>query len=53
MVPEAIAIVREVLLGPGAGPVSIGTLKHDPVWEPLRSDPQFQQLLTIKEHVGP
>jgi tetratricopeptide (TPR) repeat protein len=53
MVPEAIAIVREVLLSPGGGPVSIGTLKHDPVWEPLRSDPQFQQLLTIKEHVGP
>jgi TolB-like protein/Tfp pilus assembly protein PilF len=53
MVPEAIAIVREALLGPGGGPVSIGTLKNDPVWEPLRSDPQFQQLLTIKEHVGP
>ena len=53
MVPEAIAIVREALLGPGGGPVSIGTLKHDPVWDPLRSDPQFQQLLTMKEHVGP
>ena len=52
MVPEAIAIVRELLLGPG-GAVSIGTLKHDPVWEPLRTDPQFQQLLTIKEHIGP
>jgi hypothetical protein len=52
MVPEAIAIVRELLLAPG-GFVSIETLKHDPVWEPLRSDPQFQQLLTIKEHVGP
>jgi TolB-like protein/Tfp pilus assembly protein PilF len=52
MVAEAITIVRELLLGPG-GFVSIETLKHDPVWEPVRSDPQFQQLLTIKEHVGP
>ncbi|MEP6586826.1 MAG: hypothetical protein ABJB70_08885 [Candidatus Udaeobacter sp.] len=33
--------------------VSITRLKIDPVWDPIRNDPRFQQLLTIKEHVGP
>jgi hypothetical protein len=28
-------------------------LKIDPVWDPIRNDPAFQQLLTVKEHVGP
>jgi TolB-like protein/Tfp pilus assembly protein PilF len=33
--------------------ISIVRLKIDPVWDPIRKDPQFQQLLTMKEHVGP
>ena len=28
-------------------------LKIDPVWDPIRNDPGFQELLTMKEHVGP
>jgi len=28
-------------------------LKIDPVWDPIRSDPGFQQLLAGKELVGP
>jgi len=33
--------------------ISIQQLKIDPVWEPFRSDPGFQQLLASKELVGP
>jgi hypothetical protein len=28
-------------------------LKIDPVWDPIRNDPAFQQLLTTQERVGP
>jgi TolB-like protein len=33
--------------------ISVIRLKIDPVWDPIRNDPQFQELLTMKEHVGP
>ncbi len=33
--------------------ISIARLKIDPVWDPIRNDPGFQQLLTGKELVGP
>jgi hypothetical protein len=29
------------------------SLKTNPVWDPIRNDPGFQQLLTGKEHIGP
>jgi len=32
--------------------VSIARVKIDPVWDPIRNDPGFQQLLAGKEHVG-
>jgi TolB-like protein/Tfp pilus assembly protein PilF len=50
---EAIAILRGLLSVPAGGSVSIARLKIDPVWDPIRNDPGFQQLLTVKEHVGP
>jgi serine/threonine-protein kinase len=50
---DAIAILRRLLSIPAGGSVSIARLKIDPVWDPIRNDPGFQQLLTIKEHVGP
>jgi hypothetical protein len=33
--------------------VSIPRLKIDPVWDPIRNDPAFQQLLKMKERVRP
>ncbi len=51
--PEAIEHLR-YLLGIPAGPqCCIQRLKIDPVWDPIRNDPGFQQLLAGKELVGP
>ena len=52
-VAYAIAILRRLLSVPAGGSVSIARLKIDPVWDPIRNDPGFQQLLTMKERVGP
>jgi TolB-like protein/Tfp pilus assembly protein PilF len=50
---EAVAILRRLLSIPAGQTVSIARLKIDPVWDPIRNDPAFQQLLTTQEHVGP
>jgi TolB-like protein/Tfp pilus assembly protein PilF len=50
---DAIAILRRLLSIPAGETVSIARLKIDPVWDPIRNDPGFQQLLTMKEHEGP
>ena len=50
---DAIAILRRLLSVPAGGSVSIARLKIDPVWDPIRNDPGFQQLLAGKEQIGP
>jgi len=50
---DAIAILRRLLSVPAGEAISIARLKIDPVWDPIRNDPGFQQLLTMKEHIGP
>ena len=50
---DAIAILRRLLTIPAGETVSIARLKIDPVWDPIRKDPGFQQLLAGTEHVGP
>src|SRR5256714_2688934 len=50
---DAIALLRRLLSVPAGGSVSVARLKIDPVWDPIRNDPGFQQLLAVKEHIGP
>ena len=50
---DAVAILHRLLSIPAGETVSIARLKIDPVWDPIRNDPGFQQLLTDKELVGP
>jgi TolB-like protein/cytochrome c-type biogenesis protein CcmH/NrfG len=50
---DAVAILQRLLSTPAGETVSIARLKIDPVWDPIRNDPGFQQLLTAKELVGP
>jgi len=50
---EAIRILRQLIAAPAGLVISIARLKIDPVWDPIRSDSGFQQLLAGKELVGP
>jgi tetratricopeptide (TPR) repeat protein len=49
----AIKILHRLLSIPAGMEVSIARLKIDPVWDPIRNDPGFQELLAGKELVGP
>jgi TolB-like protein/Tfp pilus assembly protein PilF len=48
---EAVKTLQRLLSIPSG--LSIQRLKIDPVWDPIRNDPGFQQLLAGKELVGP
>jgi TolB-like protein/Flp pilus assembly protein TadD len=50
---EAVKRVRRLLAIPAGGAASIAALKMDPVWDPLRDRPDFQQLLSAPEQIGP
>jgi len=50
---EAIKRLRRLLSIPAGVVVSIARLKIDPVWDPIRNRPDFQQLLSGPEQVGP
>ena len=49
----AVNTLQRLLAMPAGFCVSIAQLKIDPVWDPIRNDPGFQQLLAGKELVGP
>jgi TolB-like protein/Tfp pilus assembly protein PilF len=50
---EAVKTLRRLLSIPAGVSTSIQRLKIDPVWDPIRKDPGFQQLLAGKEQIGP
>ena len=50
---DAVDILGELLAAPAGQAISSERSELDPVWAPIRNDPKFQQLLTMKEHVGP
>jgi tetratricopeptide (TPR) repeat protein len=50
---EAIKRLRRLLSIPAGGAASIAGLKMDPVWDPIRNRPDFQQLLSAPEQIGP
>ena len=50
---EAIKRLRRLLSIPAGGAASIAALKIDPVWDPIRNRPDFQQLLSGPEQIGP
>jgi TolB-like protein/Tfp pilus assembly protein PilF len=52
-VKEAVENLKKLLSIPAGETVSVARLRIDPVWDPIRNDPGFQQLLTMKERVGP
>jgi len=50
---EAIKRLRHLLSIPAGSDLSIARLKIDPVWDPIRTRPDFQQLLSGPEQIGP
>jgi TolB-like protein/serine/threonine protein kinase/Tfp pilus assembly protein PilF len=50
---EAIKRLRRLLSIPAGHAASIARLKIDPVWDPIRNRPDFQQLLSGPEQIGP
>ena len=50
---KAVETLRRLLSIPAGFSISIARLRIDPVWDPIRNDPGFQQLLAGKELVGP
>jgi len=50
---EAVQNLKKLLSIPAGETISIARLKIDPVWDPIRNDPGFQQLLLMKERIGP
>jgi TolB-like protein/cytochrome c-type biogenesis protein CcmH/NrfG len=46
---EAVKVLRQLITAPAGGVVSIARLKIDPVWDPIRNDPDFQKLLSEPE----
>jgi len=46
---EAVRILRQLITAPAGQFVSVARLKIDPVWDPIRNDPDFQKLISEPE----
>jgi serine/threonine-protein kinase len=47
-----VSTLRLLLSIPAGEVLSSARLRIDPVWDPIRNDPEFKTLLTVKELVG-
>jgi serine/threonine-protein kinase len=50
---EAIPILKKWIQVPSSTSITPALLRIDPIWDPIRNDPRFQQLLADEELVGP
>jgi serine/threonine-protein kinase len=50
---EAIKTLRQLITAPAGQVISVARLKIDPVWDPVRNRPDFQELLSAPEQIGP
>src|SRR5439155_761105 len=50
---EAIPIIKRLVHIASFNSISIGLMHIDPVWDPIRSDPRFQELVAEKKPVNP
>jgi Flp pilus assembly protein TadD len=46
---DAVKMLRQLITIPAGDVVSIARLKIDPVWDPIRNDPDFQKLISEPE----
>jgi len=46
---EAVKILRQLITAPAGQFISLARLKIDPVWDPIRNDPDFQKLISGSE----
>ena len=46
---DAVRILRQLLTAPAGQVISLARLKIDPVWDPIRNDPDFQKLISGPE----
>jgi tetratricopeptide (TPR) repeat protein len=46
---EAIKILRQLITAPAGQFISLARLKIDPVWDPIRDNPDFQKLISEPE----
>jgi hypothetical protein len=46
---EAVKILRQLITAPAGAVVSVARLKIDPVWDPIRNNPDFRKLLSEPE----
>jgi TolB-like protein len=46
---QAVKILRQLITAPAGQVVSVARLKIDPIWDPIRNNPDFQKLLSESE----